>query len=120
MAKQFICSVCGSVDNPKRAIKGNGAIELILWLAFLVPGLIYSIWRSSSRHSVCTVCGGTTLIPLDSPIGAKLLADQGKTIEGVRVEIQNRKMPVGKKIFIGFLVFVALLVIVGVMTIGTS
>lgn len=52
-------------------------IEVILWLMFLVPGIIYSIWRLTSRHQACAMCGGTGLIPLDSPVGQRLLLEHG-------------------------------------------
>lgn len=86
MAKQLICSACGHVGGGQSKIKGNGFIELILWLCFLIPGIIYSIWRSSSRYKACPSCGSTNLIPIDSPVGKKLLTDQGKTLEEVLTE----------------------------------
>ena len=89
MAQKLICSTCGHIGSSKTAVKGNIFIEIVLWLCFLIPGLIYSLWRSSSRYKKCTACGATTLIPLDSPVGLKLLADQGKTLE----EVQNEKKP---------------------------
>ena len=50
---------------------------------FIVPGLIYSIWRQSSYHKACPVCGSSSLIPVDSPVGQKLLKEQGKSVEEV-------------------------------------
>jgi hypothetical protein len=44
-------------------MKGNGWIELILWLCYIVPGLIYSIWRRSGEPSVCPTCKSETLKP---------------------------------------------------------
>ena len=61
------CMTCGIDAKPKTVTKGSIAIELILWLCFLVPGLIYSIWRLTTRGAVCSGCGGTTLVPMDSP-----------------------------------------------------
>lgn len=52
-------------------------IEVILWLMFLVPGIIYSIWRLTSRHQACAMCGGTGLIPVDSPVGQRLILEHG-------------------------------------------
>lgn len=46
---------------PKR--KGNGWIELILWLCYIIPGLIYSIWRRGSPANLCPTCGASSLIP---------------------------------------------------------
>jgi hypothetical protein len=81
-SNNLVCTQCGYVGKPKRAIKGNGFIEVILWLCFLIPGLIYSIWRSSSRYKVCPKCGNTALIPLDSP-RAKTIMSENMTSEVV-------------------------------------
>jgi hypothetical protein len=74
MAK-LICADCGHVGTPKSVTKGNIGIEIVLWLCFLLPGLIYSIWRLSSKHKACRACGQQTLLPLDSPRGKKLQAE---------------------------------------------
>lgn len=71
---QSICTQCGHVGNPKKVTKGSFIIEIILWCLFLVPGLIYTIWRVSSRYKVCPNCKGT-MIPTDSPVGKKLIAE---------------------------------------------
>ena len=78
--------MCGHISSPKTAIKGNGLIEIFLWFFFIIPGIIYSIWRSSSRYKVCRKCHGTNLIPLDTPVGQKILQDQGKTLDQVLLE----------------------------------
>lgn len=75
------CLSCGHEGPTKKPTKGSFFIELILWLCFLVPGLIYSIWRLNTRHEVCINCGGTSLVPLTSPIlaAAKLKANPEPT-----------------------------------------
>lgn len=78
MTKQLICSGCGSVGKTKREVKGNLAVEIVLWLFFLIPGLIYSLWRQGTYHEICAVCGSTNLIPVGSPVGQKLLRDHGE------------------------------------------
>jgi hypothetical protein len=86
MAQKLICSACGHIGSSKTAVKGSILIEIVLWLCFIIPGIIYSLWRSSSRHKTCPKCGGTNLIPLDSPVGLKILSDQGKTLEQAQTE----------------------------------
>jgi hypothetical protein len=76
-----ICSSCGSVSYPKKVTKGSFFIELILWLCLLVPGLIYSIWRLASRHDACGRCGSASIVPIDSPIGQKLIKDFPQEVE---------------------------------------
>lgn len=72
-----ICSQCGSTAESKTFTRGSFGIELVLWLCFLIPGLIYSIWRLSTRHEGCRACGSASLIPLMSPMGKKLAAELG-------------------------------------------
>ena len=49
MAKQMICSSCGTVGTGKKMMKGHFMVEGCLWLCFLIPGLIYTMWRANSR-----------------------------------------------------------------------
>lgn len=76
MKQQLICTTCGYTGSSVSVTKGNILMELILWLLFIIPGLIYSIWRLSSRVRACPKCKSTNMIPVDSPVGQKLVADQ--------------------------------------------
>ena len=62
------CTSCGSEEPASTQTKGSIWIEVILWLFFLVPGLIYSVWRLTTRKQVCSMCGASTLVPPDSPV----------------------------------------------------
>ena len=73
MAKK-ICTQCGTVGRPGLHTQGSIFIELFLWLFFILPGVIYSIWRHASRTRGCRACGGGHMVPLDSPVGKKMLA----------------------------------------------
>ena len=61
------CPNCGHRGGPKRRVKGSFFIELILWLCFLVPGMIYSVWRLTTKEFVCPQCGSPNMIPADAP-----------------------------------------------------
>lgn len=74
MAKQLLCATCLTVGSPKTVARGSFWIEVVLWLCFLVPGLLYSIWRLTTKHKACAACGGTQLVPLDSPMAGRLQA----------------------------------------------
>jgi len=67
----YICTTCGTTASPKNHTKGSIFIEIILWLAFIVPGLIYSIWRLTSKQQICPACMKPTMIPLNTPAGQK-------------------------------------------------
>lgn len=68
----FVCSTCGTRGAPKRRTKGSTLLELFLWLCLIIPGLIYSIWRVTSREEVCPACGGK-MIPIATPRGRALI-----------------------------------------------
>lgn len=68
----FICGSCGTKNNGKTHTRGSFIMELGLWLCFLIPGLIYSVWRLTTRRKVCTECNSPEIIGLETPRGKKL------------------------------------------------
>lgn len=74
MAKEMLCPSCGTKGKPRKKAKGSILIELVLWICFIIPGLIYSLWRMTSTQKVCPSCKQPGMIPLDSPIAQKILA----------------------------------------------
>lgn len=78
MKKDLVCTTCGHYGAPKKHTKGSTLIEIVLWLFFIIPGIIYGIWRVSTRSKVCAKCGSNALVPADSPVGRRLLADNSK------------------------------------------
>lgn len=72
MGKEMICSNCGAHGTPKTVTKGSILIEIVLWLCILLPGILYSLWRISSRVRACRSCGSQSLVPLNSPVGRDL------------------------------------------------
>lgn len=67
-----ICPNCGTRGEPKTRTKGSTLLEVFLWLMLIVPGLIYSLWRITSRERVCPACG-SPMIPVDTPRGQQLI-----------------------------------------------
>ena len=111
---QIACSNCGYIGKSKRIPKGSMAVEIILWLCFIVPGLIYSIWRMSSYHAACPICGSQNLVPLNSPNGKKILESQGKTSEEVTKLTEAKPMnPTTKKLLIAAGITFGILVLIG-------
>jgi len=70
----LVCTTCGHAGPPRVETRGNFLIEVIAWLAFIVPGLVYSLWRLSARRRVCAECGSAALVPLTSPVGRRIVA----------------------------------------------
>lgn len=74
MRGKIHCTNCEYEGKPKRVTPGSFLVELFLWLCFLAPGLIYSIWRISSKKSVCPDCGSERLIALKTYVKRKSIA----------------------------------------------
>ena len=73
MALEMYCQNCGHIGEPKRYIKGSVVTELLLWFCFLLPGLIYSIWRANSRFKGCPNCEAPNMVPLNSPKAREMM-----------------------------------------------
>lgn len=92
LKKELVCTRCHTVALPETKTKGSFLIEVILWLCFIVPGLIYSIWRLSSKFDVCPSCGSTDLVSADSPRGQSILKNSDNHADkpdDVRVRTDN-------------------------------
>jgi hypothetical protein len=75
MQPGLICPTCGTRTAGRMVTKGSILIELILWCCFIIPGLIYSIWRLTTKARVCHQCGTAALVPLNTPVGQKLASE---------------------------------------------
>lgn len=73
-AGQKLCTACGFIGKPKSGNAGNFAVEVLLWLLFIIPGLVYSLWRISNVKRTCPKCGGKELIPPDTPMARQMIA----------------------------------------------
>lgn len=72
---QFVCTNCGYYGAAVREKKGGCLLEIVLWLLFLAPGLIYSIWRRTNRHLICKRCNSRNIVRDDTREGKRLLAE---------------------------------------------
>lgn len=72
LGRPMLCTTCLTVGVPQRRARGSLLLEIVLWLCAIIPGLVYSAWRLSSRRRVCRACGGKELIPVDSPRARQL------------------------------------------------
>ena len=73
------CSSCHSFTSGKKETRGHFAIEVFMWLLLIIPGIIYSVWRQSSKHITCSQCGASNLIAFNAPKAKKEL---GQDYEG--------------------------------------
>lgn len=69
------CTTCGHSGETKTVTPGSIWIELVLWLCFIIPGLIYSAWRHNKRHEACENCDSPSIIPSNSPRARKAMRE---------------------------------------------
>lgn len=75
----YICQACGVRGYPEMKTRGSWRITFFLLLCFIVPGILYSIWRQTSRYPVCPRCGAQGMIPINSPGGKQFFQKFGHT-----------------------------------------
>lgn len=73
-----MCTNCGNVSKPVTFTKGSFIVEVALWLMFFLPGIIYSVWRLSSKYDGCRFCKEGGMVPLSSPVAVALLEKQSQ------------------------------------------
>jgi hypothetical protein len=69
----YYCTSCGTVANPKKYTKGSFGMEVLLWLLMILPGVLYSLWRITSKYPGCPQCKTPNMIPVTSPIAQQAL-----------------------------------------------
>ena len=72
--KRRFCPDCGYEGRAGSKVSGSLLLEIVLWLLFIVPGLIYSVWRTGTRRPACSMCGSERLVPPNSPIALQFKA----------------------------------------------
>lgn len=65
--------MCRYTGKSKTKVKGSFLLEVFLWLFFLLPGIIYTFWRHTTKQKVCPRCGHAAMIPVDTPKGQELM-----------------------------------------------
>lgn len=72
---EIICKNCGHIGSPEQKLKGHILITIILLICWIIPGLIYMIWRRSGLKNTCTSCGSENIVRTDSAAGQTALHD---------------------------------------------
>lgn len=85
MAAKVYCSNCKSVTTPKPS--GSVIITLILILFYIIPGIIYEIWRGKNKR--CGRCGSPSIMPLHSPAAQQAIQRQKAPVQQDRQDYEN-------------------------------
>lgn len=106
MSELVYCKRCGTTGAAQRVLPGSVLIELLLWLCFLLPGLLYTLWRNSRRYEACENCGADEIIPADAPLAPEAAHQAARTYEQTPFFYR----PEGKR-FLAAVAFCALIVV---------
>ena len=64
-SRQIHCTNCSYEGKGKVFTEGNFAFELIMYCFFIIPGIIYTLWRTTfGRHLICPDCKSKNVIKL--------------------------------------------------------
>ncbi len=67
--RHLLCTQCGAETSaPLKLPPGSPWVALVLAVPFVIPGLVYTVWRYTMRRTVCPTCGHAQLIPGDAPL----------------------------------------------------
>ena len=61
-SKKYVCMECGCQRDPIKAKRGLLVIEIFMWLLYILPGVIYSIWRRVRTQEVCPNCLNPSIV----------------------------------------------------------
>ncbi|MDH5762415.1 MAG: hypothetical protein OEZ51_05490 [Nitrospinota bacterium] len=60
--KKYVCMECGCQRDPIDAKRGLLVIEIFMWLLYILPGVIYSIWRRVRKQQICPNCRNPSVV----------------------------------------------------------
>ena len=75
VSQNKLCVTCKSVGEPIMNKPGSGWVTFILAWFFIVPAIIYEVWRSVSKYGTCSKCQSKTLIEINSPEAKRIFSE---------------------------------------------
>ena len=73
---KVICQNCGQAGVAEKTLKGHFLITLILLLCYVLPGIVYMIWRRTGLKNRCAKCHSENLVPEGSAVGRELISSR--------------------------------------------
>lgn len=71
-----VCKHCEEIGQVDLKMPGNGWVEFVLYLCYIAPGIIYSVWRRKGKKQVCGACRSDQLVAAKTRMGQQIIAAQ--------------------------------------------
>lgn len=71
---KVICRNCGTQDRSVTISHRSLFLEILLWFAGLIPGVVYTLWCNHTAYEACAKCKSRDIVPVDTPVGRNLTA----------------------------------------------
>lgn len=73
----FVCTTCGTMFNRPKIVKpGHWLITVVLVFFYIIPAVIFEVWRTAKERKCCPSCGAATVIPSASTFGQRIVAQR--------------------------------------------
>lgn len=100
--KKYICMECGCQREPIVAKRGLLIVEIFMWLCYIVPGVIYSLWRRVRKQLLCPNCRAPSIELTSSTRVMKMrrlinISPQALMAESVNFNPESSDKPVSEK-----------------------
>lgn len=77
--KEKLCPHCYYQGKFTKRLGGNAAVELLLYMFFILPGIVYTSHRHRSSKDICPECDQDQGLPIKSKRAIELL-EQRKAV----------------------------------------
>jgi hypothetical protein len=76
IGRRMLCTQCGAeTDQATKTMRGSAMVNAVLFLCFGVPGIVYWVWRMTTKFDACPTCGHAALIPANAPLARAWLRE---------------------------------------------
>lgn len=72
---------------------GSGWVEFVLYLFWIAPGIVYSVWRRKGKFQACSACGSKEVVAARTKAAQRIISDQ---FENYRITAAQHENPVSE------------------------
>jgi hypothetical protein len=74
--REMVCTRCGARMMPRRSSHCSAVITVLLLLLWIIPGLLYIGYCMAKSQQICSVCGSSEIVPVNSPVAQRIISER--------------------------------------------